>query len=127
MSDFDLNGVRWTIRVVDQDSKMLIDRTGRKTVATTDPKTKTVYLSSTLQGPFLVKVLLHELGHCVMISYDLLRYIHDVVYPDKWIEAEEWMCNFIADYGFQIFSAAYKIVGNDAWRFVVKEIGKIAA
>lgn len=127
MNGFDLNGVRWDVRVVDPYSKMLIDRTGHRTVATTDPLIHRVYLSSTLQGPFLVKVLLHELGHCVMVSYGLLEYIHSSVYPEKWIEAEEWMCNFIADYGFQIFSAAYKVVGNDAWRFVTQEIGKIAA
>lgn len=127
MNGFDLNGVRWDVRVVDPYSKMLIDRMGHRTVATTDPLIHRVYLSSTLQGPFLVKVLLHELGHCVMVSYGLLEYIHSSVYPEKWIEAEEWMCNFIADYGFQIFSAAYKVVGNDAWRFVTQEIGKIAA
>lgn len=95
-------------------------------MATTDPNTHRVYLSSSLQGPFLIKVLLHELGHCVMVSYDLLRYIHDSVYPDRWIEAEEWLCNFIADYGFRIFSAAYKVVGDDAWRFVTRELNRVA-
>lgn len=124
---FSLNEIVWVVEYVPASSEMLVDRTNHKTVATTDPATHTVYLSEKLQGPFLVKVLLHELGHCVMISYDLLGYIHDTVYPDKWVEAEEWMCNFISDYGFKIFSAAYKIVGEDAWRFVVSELEKAVA
>lgn len=125
--NFELNGDNWFVEYVHPSSQMLVDRTGTHTVATTDPKTHTVYLSKKLQGPFLIKVLLHELGHCVMVSYDLLNYIHDAVYPEKWVEAEEWMCNFISDYGFKIFSAAYKVVGKDAWRFVISELGKIAA
>lgn len=124
---FNLNGMDWTVEQVHPSSQMLVDRTGTLTVATTDPKTQTVYLSEKLQGPFLIKVLLHELGHCVMVSYDLLSYIHEAVYQDKWVEAEEWMCNFISDYGFKIFSAAYELVGDDAWRFVVSEMDKIVA
>lgn len=124
---FELNGIIWSVETVDSDSPMLVDRTGKTTVATTDPTDYTVYLSKALQGPFLIKVLLHELGHCVMVSYDLLDYIHSSVYPEKWVEAEEWVCNFIADYGFKIFSAAYKIVGKDAWQFVPQEIEKLIA
>ena len=85
---------------------MLIDRTGRLCLATTDPKTSTVYLSNSLAGPKLRTVLLHELGHCAMFSYDLLSEIHSVVDPSKWIEAEEWVCNFLADYGDEIFDVA---------------------
>lgn len=127
MGEFELNGIRWAVMTVDPYSELLIDRTGHRTVATTDPKTHYIYLSSTLQGPFLVKVLLHELGHCVMVSYGLLDTIRSAVYSDKWVEAEEWMCNFIADYGFQIFSAAYKVLGKDTWRFVAQELNRFAA
>ena len=106
---------------------MLTDRTGKITVATTDPETYTVYLSNKLQGDFLIKVLLHELGHCTMISFGLLDYIHDAVYPEKWIEAEEWLCNFLTDYGFGIFRAAYKIVGENAWDYVIPELENFAS
>lgn len=113
--------------MVDQNSPMLTDRTGKITVATTDPETYTVYLSDKLQGDFLIKVLLHELGHCTMISFGLLDYIHDAVYPEKWIEAEEWICNFLTDYGFTIFRAAYKVVGEDAWKYVIPELERFAS
>ena len=85
---------------------MLMDRTGTFTVATTDPITRTVYLSSDLHDGMLVKVLIHELGHCAMISFNLIEDIHRMVKPEYWFEAEEWLCNFLSDYGFKIFSIA---------------------
>lgn len=122
-----LNGDDWYVQVVEQHSPMLTDRTGKITVATTDPSNYTVYLSDKLQGDFLIKVLLHELGHCTMVSYGLLDYIHSAVYPDMWIEAEEWLCNFLTDYGFSIFRAAFKVVGEDAWKYVIPELENFVA
>lgn len=122
-----MNGIDWRVVYVRSNDPMLIDRTGKLTVATTDPNNYTVYLSNKLQGPFLIKVILHELGHCAMVSYNLLNFIHSSVYPEKWIEAEEWVCNFIADYGFKIFSSAYKILGEDAWEFIPRELEKFVA
>ena len=80
-----------------------------------------------LYGEFLTTVLIHELGHCVMISYNLLDEIHKTVYPDKWVEAEEWICNFIADYGTKIFTAAYKLLGKDAWKILPSELERLVA
>jgi hypothetical protein len=41
--------------------------------------------------------------------------------------AEEWVCNFIADYGAKIFSIAYSVLGNDAWMFIPYELDKVIA
>lgn len=106
---------------------MLVDRTNTMTVATTDPETLTVYLSKDLSGDFLIKVLLHELGHCAMYSFGLLDDIHRMVDPKHWIEAEEWVCNFFADYGFKIFSIAYDVVGFDALGYIPIEFNKLAS
>lgn len=84
---------------VESGSATLIDRTGRATLACTDPITKRVYVSNELHGDMLKKVVTHELGHCIMISYGLLDYIHERVKPEYWIEVEEFICNFVADYG----------------------------
>lgn len=127
LKTFTMNSTIWRIEWVDPESYLLIDRTGKRTVATTDPNTYTVYLSTKLHGDFLIKVLLHELGHCAMVSYDLLGYIHQTVYPERWVEAEEWVCNFIADYGFKIFSTAYKLLGEGAWSVVPRELEKLIA
>lgn len=122
-----MNGYLWRIIRVSPHSPYLIDRTNEMRVATTDPRTGCIYLSNDLEGEFLTTVLLHELGHCVIFSYGLLDDIHSVVDPEYWIEAEEWICNFIADYGRQVFRIAQKTLGDEAWRTIPYELTKLIA
>lgn len=127
MDSFYMNGYLWKVIFVDPGSDLLVDRTGNLTVATTDPETYCMYVSTDISGDFLKKVLVHELGHCCMISFGLIDDIHRMVKPKYWIDAEEWVCNFIADYGLKIFSIAYSIVGDDAWIFIPYELEKMVA
>jgi len=46
---------------------------------------------------------------------------------EKAMEAEEWVCNFIADYGMRIFSIAYEVMGEDAWMFIPYELDRLIA
>lgn len=41
--------------------------------------------------------------------------------------AEEWVCNFIADYGLKIFQSAYEILGDQAWLYVPYELERLVA
>lgn len=109
---FILNGYLWHICFVDPSSQYLVDRTNTSRLATTDPTRYCVFLSTRLSGSSLRTVLLHELGHCTMFSYVLLPAIHSFVKPQKWIEAEEWVCNFIADYGDEVFAIANDILSR---------------
>lgn len=127
MNSFTMNGIHWKIFYVDPYSPLLIDRTDERRVATTDPNTKCVYLSSELYGDFLIRVLIHELGHCAIFSFDLLDDIHRMVHPDYWIEAEEWVCNFIADYGRTIFDISRQFLGDDVIRYIPSEIERLVA
>lgn len=120
-----MNGHLWHVKFVSPSSPMLMDRTNTMRVATTDPKTRCIYLSDELDGDFLVTVLLHELGHCVILSYDLLDDIHEAVHPAYWMDAEEWVCNFIADYGRQIFTVAQDILGDEVWSFIPYELERL--
>lgn len=122
-----MNGYFWRVHYVDPESRYLVDRTGTLTLATTDPDTLCVYVSNELQGDFLIRVLVHEIGHCALFSFDLLGEIHKVVDPYYWIEAEEWVCNFIADYGLKIFSVARSILGDKAWVFIPYELERLIA
>lgn len=122
-----MNGIFWRIKFVDSMSPFLIDRTGDIKLATTDPKTHRVYLSDELHGNMANKVLAHELGHCVIFSYGLLDYIHEIVHPEYWFEAEEWICNFVADYGWKIFSISHHVLGDEAWSFIPYDINKDVA
>ena len=127
MNQFTMNGYLWQIVFVDPYDPMLVDRTGVLTVATTDPTTLTIYISNEISGEFLTQVLIHELGHCAIFSFDLLYDIHRMVKPKYWVEAEEWVCNFIADYGAKIFSIAYSVLGDDAWIFIPYELERLIA
>lgn len=127
MEHFMMNGYFWNIKRVDPSSPFLVDRTGNQRVATTDPRTRCVYLSDELEGDFLDTVLLHELGHCVMFSYNLISEIHSFVDEENWIEAEEWICNFIADYGRKIFATAKDVLGEEAWMFIPYELERFIA
>lgn len=95
---------------VRSDDPALVDRTGQHRLATTDPFTRCIYLTDSLGGTLLETVLIHEIGHALLVSYNLLNMIHMAVLPDKWIEAEEWLCNFIATYGKEVFEIASNLL-----------------
>lgn len=111
---FYLNGYLWHVERVPDDHEMLVDRFGVKRVATTDPVTRCVYLSESLDGDFLNTVFVHELGHCVIFSYGLLDDLHHMVHHKYWADAEEYLCNFVADYGLAMFVIASDILGDEA-------------
>lgn len=96
-------------------------------MADTDPTVMRIYISDVLSGQELETVLIHELGHAALFSYGLLPDIHKAVKRQYWMEAEEWVCNFIADYGMRIFSIAYEVMGEDAWMFIPYELDRLIA
>lgn len=104
----------WRVRRVGRGSPRLIDRTGLRCLATTDPGEMAVWLDESLSGDMLDRVLVHEIGHCVIWSYDLIGELRRMVRPSHWVEAEEWVCNFVADYGLMIFESARSVLGRDA-------------
>lgn len=106
-----MNGYIWYVRFVTPNSEYLIDRTNTLRLATTDSKERTIFLSNVLSGDLLRRVLKHELGHVTMISYNLLPQIHYFAKQAYWIDAEEWICNFIADYSGEVLSIVKDILG----------------
>lgn len=125
LDEFFMNGERWQIRFVSANDPSLVDRTDRLTVGTTDPETHVVALSKELTGDRLMTVFLHELGHCALYSFGLLDEIHQMTRPRYWIEMEEFICNFLADFGFRIFKIAFSKLGYDAWKLIPGEMEKI--
>ena len=73
------------------------------------------------------RVLIHELGHCVIFSYNLFDELHEMVKPEYWVDAEEWVCNFIADYGLAVFSIAKTIFKDKTLHIVSKELERLVA
>ena len=127
MNSFLMNGILWQIKFINPDNIMLMDRTGTYSLATTDPDTLTIYISNILYGKKLQKVLIHELAHCAMFSFNLIPEIHKMVKPEYYIEAEEWVCNFISDYGLKVFNIMYSILKENTIYYIPYEIEKFIA
>ena len=127
MDRFIVNGYLWKVHTVNPRSHYLVDRSGVLTVATTDPATLCVYLSADLQGDFKKRVLAHELGHVFCFSYHLLQEIHACCYPERAIEMEEFICNFVADYEENLFSITYRILGDEALNLVPRYLERLVA
>lgn len=68
---------------------------------------------------------IQALAQMAMFSYGLLGEIHRAVPQHLWIDAEEWVCNFIADYGYQIFQIASTVLGDEAWSFIPYELERL--
>lgn len=98
------------------DSDLLVDRTMQRRLATTDPSACHIYLADSLHGSLLETVLIHEIGHAMLVSYGLIDAIHSVVVPERWIEAEEWLCNFVGSYGIEIIDVASDLLGYEVRR-----------
>ena len=126
MDVFWLNGQKWRMVRVEPNSSALIDRTGRLTVATTEPQSRLICLSKALSGDDLARVAVHEIAHAAMVSFGMLDEIARWARPDMRIEAEEWCCNFMADYGMTVFRTAYALVGPMAWDVLPSELGRAA-
>ena len=122
---FVMNGYEWHILRVDPNDPRLVDRTRNVRLATTDPNDLCVYLSNELSGEMLTRVLIHELGHCAIFSYGLEHEIHRFVKRRYWVEAEESICNFLADYGRIIFNRVAEVLGKDAWRVIPLEFDRL--
>lgn len=113
MKQFVMNNYIWKVITVPANSKYLLSRTGL-TVGTTDPNTLCVYISEELTGEFKKRVIAHEMGHAACFSFHLIPQIGACCYPDRQIEMEEFICNFVANYGEMIFSITYRILGDSA-------------
>lgn len=99
--NFELNGIQWRIVWVDNKNSLLSRTDGSMSVGVTDMNTHCIYLAKSLHGAFLRKVLIHELCHCVCMSYDIYM-------P---IEQEEMLCDFVATYGDQVFDIVDMLTG----------------
>ena len=127
MNSFTVNGYRWRVMFVPSGSPELTDRTFQSRVATTDPDTMTIYLSDVLSGTMLTRVLIHEMCHAVMWSYDMFAEIHRMVKRRYWVEAEEWICNFMADYGMIVFNKVSSILGRKAMYCIPEVLESLVA
>lgn len=109
---FTLNGEVWRVVLVEPGDPRLVDRTGTERLATTNPSSRTVSVSSDIMPPLLDKIILHEIAHAVTISYDLLHALHEVAPRSSWQEIEEWAVRLVENYGIEVAEAASHVLGR---------------
>ena len=107
-----MNGDLWRVQFVSSQYDVLIDRTGNRTLGVSDYSTHIISIANNLHGELLNRVFIHELGHCVMFSYGLLSELHRMVKKRYWVDAEEFVCNILADYSHFVIGTARDILGN---------------
>ena len=112
MKPFVANGEVWRVVGVDPGDPRLVDRTGTRTVATTDPISRTIHISNELVPPNLDLVMLHEVAHAVTMSYGLLDHIHKAVPKPYWIPVEEWAAQLLGEYGVEAIVSASESLGR---------------
>lgn len=106
MASFMLNGEPWHVLRVGRESPALIDRTGGRKLATTNPARRIICIADDVRMPLLGNVALHEAAHAVMWSYGLDSQLASLTRPETRVEAEEWACGFMADHASEVVSAA---------------------
>lgn len=112
MRPFVVNGEFWRVVRVPPDSPALIDRTGTRTIATTDPVSRTVSVSASVMPPLLDRVLLHEVAHCITISHGLLEVLRLAVPQRLWVFVEEWAAQLVENHGIEAATLAAQSLGR---------------
>lgn len=90
---FMMNGIEWNVYKVPAYSDMLRRSDNSYTVGMCDFPKQSIFLCDKLKGQFLRKVFIHEVCHSAVFSYGL----------DLDAMQEEFLCDFIATYGDEIF------------------------
>lgn len=107
-----INGELWAIKRVSPDNPFLVDRTGTMRIATTDPSTRTIYLSSDVNPPLLDRVLLHEVAHAITISHGLLPPLRHSIPEDMWVPVEEWSASFMERHAIEAVMLTSQSLGR---------------
>lgn len=97
------------MKAVSPGDERLVDRTGTERLATTDPITRTIYLTSTLTPPRLDRVVLHEVTHALTVSHRLIPALRASV---SWVDVEEWSAQLLENHAIEAIDAARKLLGR---------------
>lgn len=99
-----INGLNWKIVFTENDNDLIVNSSVR--LGVTDRNRLTIFLYDGLKGKLLRKVLIHELTHAWLFSYD---YNLDV-------ETEEMLCEFLDTYAENIIDEADEYLENKGFQ-----------
>lgn len=96
-----INNITWEI-IFTNDINDLTLNNGNSTLGLTDLSSKTIYLYYNLRGPLLRRVLMHEITHAFIFSYNYYLTLSE----------EEFICSFIDTYADNIIDDTNYILSN---------------
>lgn len=96
---FLINNIYWKLAFVPINFPLLQRMDGTYTIGACDNLTRTIYISETLYGDLLRKVLCHQITHAAMFSYNV----------DLTIQQQELIADLISTYGEEIIYITNKI------------------
>lgn len=99
-----INGLNWKIVFTENDNDLIVNSSVR--LGVTDRNRLTIYLYDGLKGKLLRKVLIHELTHAWLFSYDY----------DLDVETEEMLCEFLDTYAENIIDEADEYLENKGFQ-----------
>lgn len=107
-----INGDLWDVLVVRSDDPGLVDRTGFPKLATTDPVTRTIRISETIDPPLLDRVVLHEIAHAITVSHGLLVDLGHIVSGTSVHDVGEWSAKLMENHSIEAAILASKTLGR---------------
>lgn len=105
-----INGLNWKIVFTENDNDLIVNSSVR--LGVTDRNRLTIFLYDGLKGKLLRKVLIHELTHAWLFSYDY----------DLDVETEEMLCEFLDTYAESIIDEADEYLENKGFQKKFKNL-----
>jgi hypothetical protein len=107
-----LRGHVWRVARVSPDSPFLIDRTGERRIATTDPRTRVIRISESVPIPMFDQVYLHETAHAIMVEAGVTELLEQLPDDRQQVLTEELLAWFLEHHAIEAIDAASSSLGR---------------
>lgn len=94
------------------DDPGLVDRTGTRTIATTDPAHAVIRLSSDIPFELIDRVMLHEMAHVISHEYGIDLALGNLVDDVNLIPIEEMAAQTAAEHSMELVAASSRALGR---------------
>lgn len=107
-----IGGRVWGVVRVSPDDPLLVDRTGHHSVATADPVTKVIRISSDVLPPLFDQVYLHEATHAMMEESGVTDLLSQLVDGEHQVSVEELVAWFLETHAIEVIDAVSRSLGR---------------
>ena len=112
MTPLMIRGHVWRVVRVPPGDPLLTDRTGTHTIATTDPSSRTIRISSSVLPPLFDQVYLHEAAHATMEESGMNELISSIPDERMRVFVEELLAWFLETHAIEVVDAVSSSLGR---------------